>query len=129
VCDHAADASLPSLLTALQEPLGLKLEYNKNPIDVMVIDHIVISFCGAVMLAVQAKIGRNLSHPTRLVVKSQPTSQTLLGEQMGKKLLREKGKTQRVVLAAIEQGGLRYEVKKMARKISTSAISSWHFPK
>jgi len=48
---------------------------------------------------------------------------------MGKKFLREKGKTQGLAVAAIEQGGLRYKVKKMARKISTLAISSWHFPK
>jgi hypothetical protein len=27
------------------------------------------------------------------------------------------------------RGGLRYKVKEIARKISTLAISSWHFPK
>ena len=64
-----------------------------------------------------------------LLVKFEPTSQALLGEQMGNKFLREKGKTQRLVVAPIEQGGLRYKVREMARKISTLAISYWHFPK
>jgi len=48
---------------------------------------------------------------------------------MGNKFLRDKGKTLRLVVAAIEQGGLRYKVKEMARKISTLAIGYWHFPK
>jgi hypothetical protein len=47
---------------------------------------------------------------------------------MGDKFLRE-AKTQKLAVAAIKQGGLLYKVKEMARKISTSAISSWHFPK
>jgi hypothetical protein len=64
-----------------------------------------------------------------LLVQSEPTSQALLGEQMGDRFLREKGKTQRLVVAAIEQGGLRHKVKELARKISTLAISYWHFPK
>jgi bla regulator protein blaR1 len=34
------DASAPGLLTALQEQLGLKLESEKGPVDVIVIDHI-----------------------------------------------------------------------------------------
>jgi uncharacterized protein (TIGR03435 family) len=36
----AADASMPSLRTALQEQLGLKLESKKIPVDTIVIDHI-----------------------------------------------------------------------------------------
>jgi hypothetical protein len=64
-----------------------------------------------------------------LLVQFEPTSQALLGEQMGNKFLREKGKTQRLVVAAIKQGGLRYKVKGIARKFSTLAIGSWHFPK
>jgi hypothetical protein len=48
---------------------------------------------------------------------------------MDNKFLRENGKTQRLVVAATEQGGLRCKLKEMARKISTLAISSWHFPK
>jgi bla regulator protein blaR1 len=38
--DSAPDAFGPSLFTALQEQLGLRLESQKEPVDVIVIDHI-----------------------------------------------------------------------------------------
>jgi uncharacterized protein (TIGR03435 family) len=35
-----ADSPLPSLFTAIQEQVGLKLDAVKAPVDVMVIDHV-----------------------------------------------------------------------------------------
>ena len=38
--DESADSSLPSVFTAVQEQLGLKLERAKVPVDMIVVDHI-----------------------------------------------------------------------------------------
>lgn len=38
--DAADDTARPSIFTALQQQLGLKVESAKVPVDVLVIDHI-----------------------------------------------------------------------------------------
>jgi uncharacterized protein (TIGR03435 family) len=38
--DKAQDAAAPSLVTALREQLGLRLEQQKSPVEVLVIDAI-----------------------------------------------------------------------------------------
>ena len=38
--DLATDSSLPSLFTALRESLGLKLEAQKVPVEMLVVDHV-----------------------------------------------------------------------------------------
>jgi uncharacterized protein (TIGR03435 family) len=37
--EDSADSSLPSMFTAIQEQLGLKLESQKVPMNMLVIDH------------------------------------------------------------------------------------------
>jgi uncharacterized protein (TIGR03435 family) len=38
--DEVTDSPLPSIFTAVQEDLGLKLERQKVPVEMLVIDHV-----------------------------------------------------------------------------------------